>query len=102
MGLPFTIGATFEPNLGLIPRHFAHAAEYLRGHLSYPFVTGLTTAGADRDHWRASAEAAHRGWADLRTACEAAHRGWAALQAEYESVLTECQRRGELLERRAA
>ena len=29
MGLPFTIGATFEPNLGLIPRHFAHAAEYL-------------------------------------------------------------------------
>ena len=28
-GLPFTIGATFEPNLGLIPRHFAHAAEYL-------------------------------------------------------------------------
>jgi hypothetical protein len=29
MGLPFTLGATFEPNLGLIPRHFAHAAEYL-------------------------------------------------------------------------
>src|SRR5207244_2835493 len=32
------------------------AAEYFREYLSYPFVTGLTTAAADRDSWKASAE----------------------------------------------
>ena len=64
------------------------AAEYLRGHLSYPFVTGLARAAADRDHWRASAEAAHRGWAEL--------------QREYELVLNECRKRGDLLAGRAA
>ncbi len=74
-------------------------AEYLRGHLSYPFVTGLAGAAAERDQWRASAEAAHRGWAEfredyerLRDACDAAHRGWAELQQEYEHVLKECRR----------
>lgn len=81
------------------------AAEYLRANFPYQALN----AGVDRDHWRVSAEAAHRGWAELqrecdalRAACEAAHRGWAELQTEYESTLAECRRRGDLLARRAA
>lgn len=92
------------------------AAEYLRSHLSYPFITGLAGAAAERDQWRASAEAAHRGWAassedyervreeteQLRGACNAAHCGWAELQREYERTLEECRGLQERVEARRA
>ncbi len=63
-------------------------AEYLRSHLSYPFVTGLAGAAVERDQWRASAESAHRGWAEL--------------QHEYERTLEECRRLQERIKARRA
>jgi hypothetical protein len=85
------------------------AAEYLRTRLAYPIVS--RAGAADVESWKASAEAAHRGWAALRTeyellhaACgaaqrgwEAAGRGWAELQNEYERTLAECRRLQALL-----
>jgi hypothetical protein len=62
------------------------AAEYLRSHLSYPFVTELRGAVAERDHWRAAAAAAHRGWAELRGEYEQVRTGTDDLRAEYERV----------------
>ncbi len=83
------------------------AAEYLRGHLSYRHIT--RAGAAETDAWKASAEAAHRGWAEfqreyatVRAACDAAHRGWAELHAEYERTVAECRRLDALLNPRRA
>lgn len=94
------------------------AAGLLTRTLSQQFVCRIREE--ESEHWKASAEAAHRGWAELhkehqkaieacgdvqrgwaalhkehqavREACDAAHRGWAELQQEYERILAECQR----------
>lgn len=75
------------------------AAEYLRRQLSYQLVTRLVGAEIEREHWKASAELAHRGWAELqreydqlRVAHDAAQHGWNELHAEYERILAECRR----------
>jgi hypothetical protein len=80
------------------------SAEYLRTRLAYPIVT--RAGAAETEQWKASAEAAHRGWAEfrkeyeaVRAACDAAHRGWAELQEEYERVLAECRRLQESVSR---
>jgi hypothetical protein len=58
---------------------------------------------------RVALEEARCGWNELaseyaatRSALEDARGGWAALQKEYVLVRAECQRRGELLTKRAA
>jgi hypothetical protein len=61
-------------------------AEYLRRHWSYQVVTQI--GAAQSEPWKASAEAAHRGWAEL--------------QAEYERVLAECRRAQAILNSRRA
>jgi hypothetical protein len=94
------------------------AAGFLARTLSQRFVRGIREE--EGEHWKASAEAAHRGWAELheehlkaleacnavqggwaelhqeyqavREACDAARRGWAELHQEYGRVLAECQR----------
>ena len=40
-------------------------SRYLSGHFDYPWITQAKQAAAEIEHWKASAEAAHRSWADL-------------------------------------